>query len=90
MDHGTVRSLRVWLTAGAVLVAGLVGWTWADAIDDPSRWQGWFPVVLATAALVCLAVTGRRLRRQQRAAPRPGNGVGDAAERPGAERSATP
>ena len=64
MDHATIRSLRRWLLAATVLIAGLIGSAWADAVDAPSSPRVWVDVALAVAALVCVAVVGGRLRRR--------------------------
>jgi CHASE2 domain-containing sensor protein len=66
MDHATIRSLRRWLLAATVLLAGLIGSSWAEAIDAPSSPRVWIDVALAVAALICVAVAGGRLRRQVR------------------------
>ena len=66
MDHATIRSLRRWLLAATVLIAGLIGSSWADAIDAPSSPRVWVDVALAVAVLVCVAVVGGRLRRRER------------------------
>ncbi|GLZ47093.1 hypothetical protein Acsp06_32780 [Actinomycetospora sp. NBRC 106375] len=67
MDHTAIPSLRRWLMAAMLLVIALVGWTWADAVDDPSRPALWYPVALAVAAGICLGVVGARLRRLEQA-----------------------
>ncbi|WP_433027540.1 hypothetical protein [Actinomycetospora sp. CA-053990] len=67
MDHATIRSLRRWLLAATVMIAGLLGSSWAQATDAPSSPRLWVDVALAVAALICVAVTGGRLRRRERA-----------------------
>ncbi|MHC1561375.1 hypothetical protein ACR9E3_20620 [Actinomycetospora sp. C-140] len=67
MDHTAIPALRRWLMAAMLLIIALVGWTWAEAIDDPSRLALWYPVALAVAAGVCLGVLGARLRRLDQA-----------------------
>ncbi len=75
MDHATIRSLRRWLLAATVLVAGLIGSSWAEAIDAPSSPRVWVDVALAVAALVCVAVVGAPLRRQERTVESGSTGV---------------
>lgn len=66
MDHATIRTLRRWLLAATVLIAGVIGSSWAGATDAPSSPRLWLDVALAVAALICVAVVGGRLRRQER------------------------
>jgi len=65
MDHATIRSLRRWLLAATVLIAGLLGSGWAQALDAPSSPRVWVDVALAMAALICVGVVGGRLRRRE-------------------------
>jgi CHASE2 domain-containing sensor protein len=65
MDHATIRSLRRFLLAATVLIAGLIGSSWAAATDAPSSPRVWVDVALAVAALICVAVVGGRLQRQE-------------------------
>ena len=75
MDHATIRSLRRWLLVATVLIAGLLGSSWAAATDAPSSPRVWVDLGLAVAALVCVAVVGGRLRRRQRTSEGDSTGV---------------
>ena len=75
MDHATIRSLRRWLLAATVLIAGLIGSSWAEAIDAPSSPRVWIDVALAVVALACVAVIGGRLRRREQTSDSSSTGV---------------
>jgi len=75
MDHATIRSLRRWLLAATVLIAGLIGSNRAAATDAPSTPRVWVDVALAVAALICVAVVGGRLRGRERTSDSGSTGV---------------
>ncbi|MEJ2871794.1 hypothetical protein WCD74_28830 [Actinomycetospora sp. OC33-EN08] len=67
MDHTTIRPLRWWLTGALLLMAWLLAAGWTDALDDVSDVDAWVRFGVALAAMTCLAVVGRGLRRGERA-----------------------